>query len=50
MDKKFVSEGKKVALVIDNCPAQSVFPPTEHNFLDSVNGPGRDWLTESTVP
>ena len=49
MDKKFVSKGRKVALVIDNCPAHpqienlkfiSFFSPTKHNFSDSANGPG----------
>ena len=29
---------------------QVVIPPTEHNFLDSANGPGCDPLTENTVP
>ena len=60
MDKKFVSEGRKVALVVGNCPTltypwelkidQVVFPPAEHNFSDSTSEPECDSLTESTVP
>ena len=58
MGKELFPEGRKVASVIENCPAHpqtenlksiKLCSPTEHNFSDSADGPACDLLTKSTV-
>ena len=54
MDKKFVSEERKVALLIDNCPVRPQIENLKSIKLfflpPSVTEPGHDSLTESIIP
>ena len=59
LDRKFLSEGRNVALVIDNCPAHpnienlkrsNCFSTSEHNFYNTADGSRCNKIPQNKVP